>query len=450
MAENFYGITDMGNHRDNNEDDFLAENDQDNLIIGAAIDGVGGYSGGEIAAAIAKETLLDVLHKPHPDIITNLKNAILLANQKIYDERKINTEHNKMACVLTTTVADINNNKFYYAHIGDTRLYLLRDRSLVKISRDHSVVGFLEESGRLSEAEAMSHPRRNEINKALGFEPSAELDLDFIETGESPFLPGDLLMLCTDGLTDMINNKEITEILIQENGLKEKCHNLVKAANEAGGRDNITAVLIKNDRPSIEHTAVKPERKKEESIPQIPPITETEEDIPAANKISNKRKKYAIISIALLIPVIIFTLTDFHKTTLPKTILPAKNFNGELQDSISNGKNSILNLINSPLMKVISDSFIIKRDSLQIKGNGVVMVADSSYKGSCFIIDSRCKYILLDSLTLKNFDIGILVKLKGLHLNHVQFEHCRIPVKYQFIEAKDSLFKATDTLKSFN
>ncbi len=93
-----------------------------------------------------------------------------------------------MACVLTCVVAHIKNNKFYYAHVGDTRLYLLRDHSLVKISKDHSVVGFLEESGRLSEEDAMRHPRRNEINKALGFEE--DIDADLIETGESPFLTG--------------------------------------------------------------------------------------------------------------------------------------------------------------------------------------------------------------------------------------------------------------------
>ena len=104
-----------------------------------------------------------------------------------------------MACVLTLAVVDIEKNKFYYAHVGDTRLYLFRDNTLVKVSKDHSFVGFLEESGRLTEEAAMQHPKRNEINKALGLGVKFSASDDYIETGESPFLPGDLLLLCSDG-----------------------------------------------------------------------------------------------------------------------------------------------------------------------------------------------------------------------------------------------------------
>jgi serine/threonine protein phosphatase PrpC len=107
-------------------------------------------------------------------------------------------------------LVDIANNKFYYTHVGDTRLYLFRD-SLVKVSRDHSFVGFLEDNGKLSEEAAMRHPKRNEINKALGFDAQIA-SKDYIETGESPFLPGDMLLLCSDGLTDMVNNSAITSI----------------------------------------------------------------------------------------------------------------------------------------------------------------------------------------------------------------------------------------------
>ena len=118
-----------------------------------------------------------------------------------------------MACVLTLVLADVEENKFYYAHVGDTRLYLLRDNSLVKVSNDHSFVGFLEDNGRLTEEAAMRHPKRNEINKALGFDEEQLLQPDYIETAESPFLPSDILLLCSDGLSDMINQKTITSIL---------------------------------------------------------------------------------------------------------------------------------------------------------------------------------------------------------------------------------------------
>ncbi len=160
-----------------------------------------------------------------------------------------------MACVLTCVVADIKNNKLWYSHVGDTRIYLLRDHSLVKISTDHSAIGFLEESGRLSEEEAMRHPRRNEINKALGFEEDIAVIEDFIETGESPFLPGDTILLCSDGLTDMVNSSEITTVLNSDMSLSVKTKSLIDAANNAGGNDNITVVLIENNK--------QPERKKQ-------------------------------------------------------------------------------------------------------------------------------------------------------------------------------------------
>ena len=170
-----------------------------------------------------------------------------------------------MACVLTCAVADVKNNKCWYAHVGDTRIYLFRDHSLVKISKDHSVVGFLEESGRLSEEEAMRHPRRNEINKALGFEEDISIVEDFIETGESPYLPGDVLLLCSDGLTDMISSGIITKVLTAKKSLAAKARALVDAANEAGGNDNITAVLIENNNwPKQKREPVNVERKKRE------------------------------------------------------------------------------------------------------------------------------------------------------------------------------------------
>ncbi len=196
MAEYFYGITDKGKRREKNEDTFFArETIDERFLIAGVIDGVGGYEGGDIAAGIASAVIMENLETITEDVIESLRHAIIAANEKINEEKKETGVHDQMACVLTCVVADIQNNKCWYAHVGDTRIYLLRDHSLVKISRDHSVVGFLEESGRLSEEEAMRHPRRNEITKALGFEEDIDTPEDFIETGESPFLPGDLLLI---------------------------------------------------------------------------------------------------------------------------------------------------------------------------------------------------------------------------------------------------------------
>ncbi|HVF97005.1 MAG TPA: protein phosphatase 2C domain-containing protein, partial [Flavisolibacter sp.] len=210
MADNFFGATDTGKLRDNNEDAFVAQKLSNGYVLGCVIDGVGGYEGGEVAAAVAKETVQQALQQPFTDAVVALKEAVLLANQNIITEKQKAGANRSMACVLTVVLADVQSNQFYYAQVGDTRMYLLRDGSLVKVTKDHSFVGFLEDSGRLSEKEAMQHPKRNEINKALGFDGAMQSGDDYIETGSSPFLPGDVLMLCSDGLTDMVNNKDMT------------------------------------------------------------------------------------------------------------------------------------------------------------------------------------------------------------------------------------------------
>ncbi|HWJ25126.1 MAG TPA: protein phosphatase 2C domain-containing protein, partial [Flavisolibacter sp.] len=140
----FYGGTDTGKQRDNNEDAFIAFYSSDHQhVIAAVIDGVGGYEGGEIAAAIAQEVLTEHFKAVQPDLTAQMKEAIYQTNERIYAESLKNPEFDHMACVLTLAVADPANNSFSYAHVGDTRLYLFRDNSLVKVTRDHSFVGFL-------------------------------------------------------------------------------------------------------------------------------------------------------------------------------------------------------------------------------------------------------------------------------------------------------------------
>jgi PPM family protein phosphatase len=249
MAEYYYGITDKGKRREKNEDTFFVREIMSRqLLVACVIDGVGGYTGGDVAAGIACSVLMKHLEKLSENVIDSLLQAMVAANTKINQQKKIGNKNEHMACVLTCAVIDIKNNKCWYAHIGDTRIYLLRDRSLIKISKDHSAVGFLEESGRLSEEEAMRHPRRNEINKALGFEEDITAADDFIETGESAFLSGDVLLLCSDGLTDMISSGKIVSVLTADKKLAAKAKALIDAANDAGGNDNITAVLVENNK----------------------------------------------------------------------------------------------------------------------------------------------------------------------------------------------------------
>ncbi|GAC1380293.1 MAG: hypothetical protein NVSMB45_03390 [Ginsengibacter sp.] len=442
MAENVIGLTDKGKIRDNNEDAFIAEAFGHNYIIAAAIDGVGGYSGGEIAAEIAKQSLLKLRSNLGTDILVSLSECIIEANEKIYDERLKVKEHYRMACVLTAIVADLNHNLFYYAHIGDTRLYLYRDGSLVKVTRDHSSVGYLEETGRLTEQEAMRHPKRNEINKALGFDHH-DLNEKFIDVEQSPFLPGDLLLICSDGLTDMVNQNQITSILEAKFTLKEKAEKLILAANDAGGKDNVTVVLVKNTNTGIPHLQIKKQERQPENtfIPDHkPPITKNAErpieepPLPAKLKKTNSWMGFLVL---LSLVAILYFLQSRNKhsvSVLPSTVINVKY--ESLQDSI-NSSNRLLNLSGNTI--VLSHTLYIKKDSFHIIGNGTKIKSDSLFHGAAFLIDSSCHSIWIDSLTFENFNTGILVMKKGLHMNSIHFQNCKSPVKYQFLNTKDSI-----------
>ncbi|SEA41034.1 PP2C family protein-serine/threonine phosphatase [Pedobacter hartonius] len=259
MVSYLFGITDTGMVRDNNEDVFIAQEVMDaRFLIAGVIDGVGGYEGGEIAAALTKDAVLTELTVIGPDVLTQLEISFNLANEEIYARKLEDKQLANMACVATVAVLDRQNNLLHYIHVGDTRLYLFRDNSLIKLSSDQSPVGFLEDSGRISEEAAMQHPKRNVINQALGLGTQDEMAESYFETGSSPFLPGDLILVCSDGLTDMVNKEQIMAVLSTSAPLKAKAEKLVAAANAAGGNDNITIVLAKNDKVPVVHPVLRP------------------------------------------------------------------------------------------------------------------------------------------------------------------------------------------------
>jgi serine/threonine protein phosphatase PrpC len=448
MGDNYFGITDTGKLRTNNEDSFIAQPVLNgHLIAAVVIDGVGGYAGGEVAARIAHDTILDRLKTKTDDYILLMKDAIAAANEAIYTEKKVSRSNDQMACVLTLALADINNNKFYYSHVGDTRLYLFRDHSLVKITRDHSFVGFLEDSGRLTEEAAMRHPKRNEINKALGFDAFNKAD-DYIETGESPFLPGDTILLCSDGLSDMIGNSAIISVLSTKKSLSEKAKALVDAANEAGGKDNITVVLVQNTKTPLIQTATKPVQIVKKSDQQYDQLASEKHISEQRNTLSKSKKRRSLVPFLILMFILILgalgwilyqnyqkgnALSDQSKTAYVKKERNSQE--QKLLDSINGNKTNEVFVLNTPETKsiVITDSISIQKDSLHVIGNGVTFIRDTTYNGPAFTVAPTCKYLLLDSLTLENFDIGILTKNRGLHLKNVQFKNCRVPVQYNFV-----------------
>lgn len=451
MAENYFGITDTGKLRSNNEDTFIAQPVLDNRFIAACvIDGVGGYEGGEVAANLAREAILTSLPDTGENITAMMKEALASANDSIYKEKLASKKNGQMACVVTLALADLAGNKIYYAHVGDTRLYLLRDHSLVKITHDHSFVGFLEDNGRLSEEEAMRHPKRNEINKALGFDVQVRTE-DYIETGESPFLPGDMIHLCSDGLTDMIDNRTITSILDTNKNLPSKAKALINAANNAGGKDNITVVLVQNNKSPLKQIATKPamSQKKnndpnnKEGLKEVK--TYSDEQIVTNGK--NIKKSSAVPILSFLCVLILaaflwllyqnYTNRRMHEKEVMNTVVQKKRNEQEqlLTDSINGTKTAevfVMNQAGAPPV-IITDSIFVNKDSLHVIGNGVILKSDPAYKGPAFTVSPSCKYILLDSMTLENFDIGVLIKNQGLQLKNVQFKNCRIPVQHNYI-----------------
>lgn len=438
MAEYFYGITDKGKRREKNEDTFFVrEIINKRFVVACVIDGVGGYKGGEIAAGIARSVIIKRLETLSEDVIDSLQQAIVAANAKINQEKKAGDKNERMACVLTCAVIDIKNNKCWYAHVGDTRLYLLRDHSLIKISKDHSIIGFLEESGKLSEEEAMRHPRRNEIDKALGFEEDITTADDFIETGESPFLSEDMLLLCSDGLTDMISSGTIVSVLTTKKNLAAKAKALVDAANEAGGNDNITAVLVENNKPPKQKLLPVPVERKKDAItsPVVAKEVSPVKDIPGTKK--NSHSGIALLALVLIGLLVVALAVAFQKNIRPaaKYTMPApdaKEKNEQLLQLIShvNDSSKKYAVAEKGVSLEIADPIVISKDSFRLIGNGAILIADSLYKGPAVIIHSTAKHIVLDSLVFKNFDVGMIVQKNNVTLKNIRFINCRVPVQY--------------------
>ncbi|AOM79707.1 PP2C family protein-serine/threonine phosphatase [Pedobacter steynii] len=434
MDNNYFGITDIGKIRDNNEDAFIAERSSANdFIIACVIDGVGGYSGGEIAAEITRKSILHYLANPEADLPLLMKEAILAADAQIIVEKQRVKGHENMACVLTLAVIDLRQNKLYYVHVGDTRLYLLRDNSLIKISKDQSFVGFMEDSGRLTEEQAMQHPKRNEINKALGFGMGMAGQEDYLETGESPFLPGDLLLLCSDGLSDMVNKKEIVSILTTDSSLREKGTQLINAANTNGGLDNITVVLVKNDNQSRIHEATKPASRPKNTI--TAPATVNELDIPEMQAPPKNNKNIIILLSALcliLLVACIYLFWQKYQLSYSKEPLPVKTGNGKnaqeikLQEALHQLKGNTLilsdSIFKSPI--ILTESLQFEKDSLfLISKNQITIKSDSAFRGNAMIIQSANNYVYLENITFQDFNTAISSKNNALVLKNIQFKN---------------------------
>jgi parallel beta-helix repeat protein len=232
--------SDPGKRRKNNEDRFHVDADRG---IYAVIDGVGGHAAGETAAGVAVEVIRERLERQTGTPEERIREAITLANNEIFRLAKTRPEWTGMACVLT--VALIEDDIATVGHVGDTRLYLLRTGEITKITHDHSPVGEREDHGEISEAEAMRHARRNEIFRDVGSSERTPQESGFIEIEKFPMPPDGLLLLCSDGLTDQVSSLEVRAGIERYTpDYDAATRALIEAANAAGGKDNVTVVIV--------------------------------------------------------------------------------------------------------------------------------------------------------------------------------------------------------------
>ena len=237
-----HGTTDVGMDRDNNEDYFLV-NLPNNLFIVA--DGMGGHNAGEVASLHATEAVNDHFT---PGILADIKgdkvkindelnDCLYNANQKILAMAEKNTSYRGMGCTLV--VALVGRGALHIGHVGDARAYLCDENGLNLLTTDHSNVMDLVKAGQMTLEEARQSPLKNELNQAIGSQLEIIPDYNY-----SAIKNGDKVLLCSDGLWDMLADEEIYRIVNQAQPAKSICEELVKKANDGGGHDNITVVLL--------------------------------------------------------------------------------------------------------------------------------------------------------------------------------------------------------------
>lgn len=236
------GLSHIGKVREENEDTFIMDPELGLFVVS---DGMGGHQGGELASNIVTEDLpvmievrLDKIKVGSPATIRSLfKKAIVEQSRQLHMEGTSETGYKDMGATLV--VAMIRNNRAYIANLGDSRIYRFRNRRLLQLTKDHSVVSELLDKGKIKPEEAENHEAQGEITHYIGME-------DKVRPYIRSFLlkKGDRLLLCTDGLTDEIDDKAIAAILAGKQDCNQTCKALVDAANTAGGHDNITVVIV--------------------------------------------------------------------------------------------------------------------------------------------------------------------------------------------------------------
>lgn len=229
-----YAITDIGRMRPINEDSYYAPQPGERFC--AVADGMGGHNAGEVASAMAVEAFSERMRRVGKLSSTALRGAVERANEAVYDAALANSGMSGMGTTFSALAMD--EDTAYLAHVGDSRIYLVRDGSILQMTTDHTLVEEMVRKGMLTPREARVHPRRNIITRALGTEPWVEVD-----TLELSTRPGDAFFLCSDGMTNYVEEKDILAAAASDDPWEEKLRGLVAIALENGGADNITALF---------------------------------------------------------------------------------------------------------------------------------------------------------------------------------------------------------------
>lgn len=235
----FLGKTDVGLVRANNEDTYLIHSEASYCLVA---DGMGGAAAGEMASLIFAQSADEVFNAQNAateqQAIDRVQSTFLLANERILAHVAKHPEHQGMGC--TAEILAFTPTGFVIGHMGDSRTYRLRQGVLKQLTKDHSLVQDQIDQGLITEEQARSHSMRNIILRAVGVRPSPALD-----TLRGPIFSGDIFLLCSDGLTDLVDDDAICAVLSHNGNLEKKTEKLVDLAKQAGGKDNITVVLAK-------------------------------------------------------------------------------------------------------------------------------------------------------------------------------------------------------------
>ena len=229
-----YAMTDIGKMRPINEDSFYLPREHEPFC--AVADGMGGHNAGEVASAMAIQAFADSMRKSKKVNATAIHEAVLRANTEVFEESRRDPSKCGMGTTFTALVAD--GRRIHIAHVGDSRAYLIHLGSISRVTQDHTLVEEMVLQGLITEREARVHPKRNLITRALGTSESVEVDLIQLDVR-----PDEVLLLCSDGLSNYVPEHEMLRVVTGEGDWSEKLKSLIHSALNAGGSDNITAMI---------------------------------------------------------------------------------------------------------------------------------------------------------------------------------------------------------------